>query len=124
MELEFVLTVGASILETFKAGRNGSQITRSDCNYILTLISNILPLGFLTFGLETPEQGALSGPLPLALFWGLFIETKPVGVDRGGVWGAQAQGRSGKGASWFWGWGHNPHVWCLETLRGLRQEIN
>lgn len=45
MELEFVLTVGASVPETVKAGRNASRITCSDSNYILTLISNILSVG-------------------------------------------------------------------------------
>lgn len=107
-ELEFVLTVGARIPETVEAGGNGSHITCSDFNYILTLISNILPLGISDLQPQDPcvsLKEVLYRVLCLKLCSGGYLLKQSLWVDHGGVWGVQAQGRSGKGASWFWGWG-------------------
>lgn len=94
MELEFILTVGASIPETFEAGGNGSQITCSDFNYILTLISNILPLGISDLRPQDPcvsLNKVLYRVLCLKLCSGGYLLKQSLWVDHGGVWGVQAQ---------------------------------
>lgn len=90
MELEFVLTVGASIPENVKAGGNGSQITCSDFHYILTLISNILPLGISDLQPKDPcvsLNRVLYRVLCLELCFGDYLLKQSLW----GVWGVQAQ---------------------------------
>lgn len=94
MELEFVLTVGASIPATVEAGGNGSQITCSDFNYILTLISNILLLGVSDLRPKDPcvsLNKVLYRVLRLKLCSGGYLLKQSLWVDHGGVWGVQAQ---------------------------------